>query len=180
MFPQTQILDEQSITSRIAGDFCKIFNDEMHSLYLLAFLLTADKDKAEECYLGGLRECVERIGVWVGRPRFWARRAVVSHAVRMIRPIPGKDASWLSIADLPAYSTPNSPFEVIVRLSAFERFVFVMSILEGQPDEDCQNLLGCSRQAVVTGRKAAMRFFVTANANQHAQDATHVWPTLLN
>jgi hypothetical protein len=34
----------------------------------------------------------------------------------------------------------------------FERFVFVMSILEGQSDEECATLLRCSRRDVMMVR----------------------------
>jgi hypothetical protein len=36
----------------------------------------------------------------------------------------------------------------ILRLEHFERFVFVMSVLEKYSDQDCSVLLGCSRQDV--------------------------------
>ena len=62
MLAQLQNVDETVIQYATATDFCKIFTEEMHSLYLLSFLLTADKDKAEQCFIGALGECVE--GNW--------------------------------------------------------------------------------------------------------------------
>ena len=32
-------------------DFCRIFNEETDSLYQLSFLLTADRDKAQQCFV---------------------------------------------------------------------------------------------------------------------------------
>jgi len=37
---------------------------------------------------------------------------------------------------------------MLVALADFERFVFVMSVLEGYSDQDCSVLLGCSEQDV--------------------------------
>jgi hypothetical protein len=55
----------------------------------------------------------------------------------------------------------------VAALSAFERFVFVMSVLEKQSDEDCSMLLGCSRRDVMIARELA--FKRPAN-NDHGYD----------
>lgn len=44
----------------------------------------------------------------------------------------------------------------ILRLEHFERFVFVMSVLEKYSDQDCSVLLGCSRQDVGETRMQAL------------------------
>jgi hypothetical protein len=46
MLAQLQSGDEMVIRYATVTDFCQISTEEMHSLYLLSFLLTADKDKA--------------------------------------------------------------------------------------------------------------------------------------
>jgi hypothetical protein len=89
------MVDETVAASPTATDYYRIFAEEMETLYLLAFLLAADGDKAEQCFVCALGECVGRIGVFMKRARSWARRAVVEHAVRMIRPVPEVDASGL-------------------------------------------------------------------------------------
>jgi hypothetical protein len=48
----------------------------MHSLNVLSLLLTADKDKAEECFVCAMGECVEGIVVFMEWAHLWARRAV--------------------------------------------------------------------------------------------------------
>jgi len=37
----------------VAGDFCRIFAEGMSGIYLLSFLLTGDRVKAEECFVSG-------------------------------------------------------------------------------------------------------------------------------
>jgi hypothetical protein len=182
MLAQMQEVDERGTTYATATDYCEIFAEEMHSLYLLAFLLTADKDKAEQCFIGGLGECVERIGVFMEWARSWARRAIIKNAIRISRPTPedSGNGAFISVRWSVTAGTSN-PFGAIVSLCAFERFVFVMSVLEGQSDEDCQSLLRCSRQEVVIAREVAIRLLAAANPGyEHTQEGMYTWPGLLN
>ena len=83
--------------------------EEMDSLYLLAFLLTADKDKAEQCFVGGLGDCVERIGVFMEWARSSARLALVKHAIRMIRPAAEEGKGFFVSAKWPTTSGTSNP-----------------------------------------------------------------------
>jgi hypothetical protein len=75
----------------------------------------------------------------------------------------------------------RNPFAFIVSLRAFERFVFVLSVLEGQSDEDCQSLLRCTRQELVMARKSALKHFEEVNLGyERNQEAISIWPRLLN
>src|SRR5580658_7588834 len=51
------VVDERAISYATVADFFKTFTDEMHSLNVLSLLLTADKDKAEECFVCAMGEC---------------------------------------------------------------------------------------------------------------------------
>ena len=44
----------------------------------------------------------------------------------------------------------------ILKLDVLERFVFVMSVLEGYSSQDCSILLGCSRKVIVDARARAL------------------------
>lgn len=155
MLPQVLIEDDRVTKYAGGADYCRIFEEQMHSLYLLAFLLTADAEKAEKCFVDGLAECVEGSAVCIEGPHSWARRSIIMHAIQMIKPVQGQGASGFSISDAPPTSGRIDPFAAIVSLCAFERFVFVMSILEGHPVEECQSILRCSRQDVEIARKVA-------------------------
>ena len=65
----------------------------------------------------------------------------------------------LSFVSLNGVSISGSynPMEAIVALGAFERFVFVMSVLERQSVEDCSTLLNCSRREVMIARELALK-----------------------
>jgi DNA-directed RNA polymerase specialized sigma24 family protein len=167
MLEPMHVFDERTATNILA--------EEMRSLYLFSFLLTADTATAEQCYLQGLGECVEGISVFMDWMHSWARRTILKHAVRMIRPAPEKTNNW-SLISLKGPTTleRNSFFAAIVALSAFERFVFVMSVLEKQSDEDCSMLLGCSRRDVMIARELALqRLANTGYGYDHSPWAAH-------
>jgi hypothetical protein len=151
-------VEERATPCPTVADFLRAFNEEMHSLYLLSFLLTADHDKAEQCLVFAMGECVEEIGVFMDWARSWTRAAVVKHAIQMIKPAP-EHTDYVSFTSLKRSATPteNNPFAGILLLDAFERFIFVMSILEEQSDEECAILLSCSRYDVMMARLLALR-----------------------
>ena len=181
MLAPIEISDERTTTYATAADFCEIFTEEMHSLYLLAFLLTADNDKAEQCFVNGLGECEEGMSVFMEWARSWARRAILKHAIRMIMPA-RRNADSLSFISLKVAATAgrNNLFAAIVALRAFERFVFVMSVLERQSDEDCSSLLGCSRRDIIIARTLAIECLASTDAgrDQPGEEALLAWQTI--
>jgi hypothetical protein len=158
MLASTHIIDERATRYTTGTDFCKIFTEEMKGLYLLAFLLTADSVRAEQCFVCGLGECVEGAGAFMDWAHSWARRTIIKQAIRMIMPAP-EHVDRVSFVSLNEASTSGkyNPMDAIIALSAFERFVFVLSILESQPDEDCAALLKCSRRDIMIAREVAFR-----------------------
>ena len=44
----------------------------------------------------------------------------------------------------------------VLRLEPFERFVYVMSVLERYSDPDCSVILGCARRDVIAARIRAL------------------------
>lgn len=54
--------------------------------------------------------------------------------------------------------TPETGYAIdsILGLKDFERFVFLMSVLEKYPDHDCSVLLGCARQDIAETRIRAL------------------------
>ena len=151
------MLEPMHFVNEIGTSYANLI-EEMQSLYLLSFLLTADHDKAEQCLVSAIGECREGIGVSMDWPRFWTRRAVIKHAIQLIMPAPehADDVSRISLKE-PARWADNIPFAPVLLLGAFERFVFVISILEGQSDEECAILLRCSRRDVMMARMLSLQ-----------------------
>src|SRR5258708_21594373 len=126
MLQPMQSVDERATPYATVADFFATFNEEMHSLYLLAFLLTADHDKAEQCLASAMGECEEWIGVFTDWAHSWSRRAVLKRAIQMIMPVP-EHVEKVSISPLKTAATSredNNPFPAILLLDPFDRFVF--------------------------------------------------------
>jgi hypothetical protein len=145
-------------------DFRKLFTEDVHGLHLLSFLLTADHEKAERCFVAGLDECVDGDSVFKEWARPWAQRMIVRNAVQMISPYPGAARStactFCSVgkANLAEIALEDGPFARVLALDNFERFVYVLSVLEGYPIQDCASLLGASQQAVEETRVRALQY----------------------
>jgi len=145
------------------SDFCRIYVEQMNSLYLLSLLLTADPQKAEQCFLSGFDDSVSNKSVFKERAHLWARRSIILGAIRLLCPRPndGNDLHEARLSPLigkvPAEARAYPNFARVVGLNSFERFVFIMSILEKYSAQECSLLLGCFRRDVISARTAAIR-----------------------
>ncbi|MGA8428425.1 MAG: hypothetical protein WB729_01290 [Candidatus Sulfotelmatobacter sp.] len=155
--PETkQITKPTPYASR--DDFRQVFDEDMNSLYLLSFLLTADREKAEQCFVSGVEDAVEGNPVFKDWARSWARRVIILNAVRAINPWPREEeengrASAATVSSNGKTSTAEQVgIAAILALEPFERFVYVMTVLERYSDQDCSLLLGCARRDVVAAR----------------------------
>ncbi len=67
-------------------DFYKVFTEDVEGLYLLSYMLMADHEKAERCFVGGLEDSVNGNSVYKQWARSWARRRIIQCAIRTIAP----------------------------------------------------------------------------------------------
>ncbi|RZU42178.1 hypothetical protein [Edaphobacter modestus] len=173
------ICDERTTTHATGTDVWNILTDEMNSLYLLSFLLTADLDKAGQCFFSGMGECAEEIGAFMAWAQARARRTIVQHAIWMIMPAPERTDEFPFVPlKRSAVSGEANLFGSILRLNAFERFVYVMSVLEKQSDDTCSTLLRCSRRDVMIARALAIeRLANTYNPYDPPVEALGAWQT---
>jgi DNA-directed RNA polymerase specialized sigma24 family protein len=141
-----------------SGDFCRIFDKEIDSLYRLSFLLTADCDKAERCFISGLEDSVKGSPVFKEWARSWARRAIIHNAMRIINPHLMEENTPSNVnRSGKTLVEEQAEIAAILELAPFERFVFVISVLEHYSDHECSILLGCSRRNVIAARIRALQ-----------------------
>ena len=156
-----------------SDDFRRVFDQDMNSLYLLSFLLTADREKAEQCFVSGLEDAVEGNPVFREWARSWARRVIIVNAVRAINPRPMEENGRSSSATVSSNgkTPPVEQVEIaaVLALEPFERFVYVMTVLERYSDQDCSLLLGCARQDVVAARARAFEQIGSSTASRPRQ-----------
>jgi hypothetical protein len=139
-----------------AADFCRIFEDSMDDLYLLSLLLTADHDLAGKCFAAGLETAKGSNPVFKEWAESWARRTIIANAIRIIGPrVDGASDHVGDIKGLPA------ELDAVARLRTFDRFVFVISVLEGYAERDCRLLLDCSGTDISRARTRALQHLST-------------------
>jgi DNA-directed RNA polymerase specialized sigma24 family protein len=144
-----------------AADFEQIFTEDMRGLYLLSFLLTGDRDQAEECFVAGIEESTKGNKVFKEWARSWARRTIIQSAIRLIAPgqrsgsVPRNPDAARAMDFLPL--ALQAEVCAILELAPLERFVFVMSALERYSDHDCSILLGCVQRDIIAARARALQ-----------------------
>jgi hypothetical protein len=156
-----------------SDDFRRVFSEDMNSLYLLSFLLTADREKAEQCFVSGLEDAVDGNPVFQEWARSWARRVIIVNAVRAINPQPIEENARSSSATVSTNgrTPPVQPAEIaaVLALEPFERFVYVITVLERYSDQDCSLLLGCARRDVAAARARAFEEIGSARVSPSGQ-----------
>lgn len=155
-----QIANERDMQYATSTDFCQIFHQDMNSLHLLSLLLTGDHDKAEQCFVEGLENALGRNRVFKEWARSWTRRVIVQNALRMINPRPDQRNGFNSVSINSKHGTrpaERQELAAVLHLQPFDRFVFVMSVLEGYSDHDCSVLLSCARRDVLAARVRALQ-----------------------
>ena len=148
-------------------DFIQVFHEDMNGLYQLSFLLTADHEKAERCLVAGIEDCVKENRVFREWARSWAKRIIVANAIRELKPTPSfpsspPSATVFSHREQASDSGGHFDLETVLRLEDFERFVFVMSVLESYSHHECALLLGCSVLEIRQGRLHALEELASA------------------
>jgi len=139
-----------------AGDFCRIFKQEQSSLYLLAFLLTANHQHAEQCLVAGIEDSGTENVVFREWARAWTKRTLIKNALQRVFFVNDganqKRERWNEIG-----SEDRDLIDAVAGLPLRERFVFVMSVLERYSDRDCSLLLDCKLEDVRQAREQALQ-----------------------
>jgi len=113
-----------------------------------------------QAFVAGVEESVGANGVFRDWAQAWAKRAIVKNAIRALQPRPAVDPSANGHRrDVhPIRPTdPQMPARWVLSLPTFERFVFVMSVLERYSDCASALLLGCSLRDLRDARIRALR-----------------------
>jgi DNA-directed RNA polymerase specialized sigma24 family protein len=140
------------------SDFCAIFTEQLERLYLLGLILTGDQPTAEQCFLATFEMCAEGSPVFKHSASSWSRRSVIKNAIRIASPAPSVESLPDSTGN---HSQLNSvsvaSLKGVQELPSFERFVFVISVLERYSDAECSALLNCAVTDILPARIRAMQ-----------------------
>jgi len=132
-------------------DFLRTFDEDLHGLYQLSFLLAGDHQMAERCFVAGIESCVKANWVFRERTRAWAKRMIVENAIVELNPRRQRSNSSTLLSTVLSHDQESSghfDLYAMLGLADFERFVFVLCVLERYRVHECALLLGCSASEV--------------------------------
>lgn len=142
-------------------DFRRVFLENMDSIYQLCFLLTSDPDRAEQCFITSFDDCIRSHQVFREWAHPRAKRMLVQNATRAVQSRPTRAESSSPTNGFPHESLRTAKdacvnFVRVLSLQDFERFIFVLSVLEQYSDPDCAFLLGCFVEDIRNARMRAV------------------------
>jgi DNA-directed RNA polymerase specialized sigma24 family protein len=151
-------------------DFRKLFTEEADNLYLLALLLTGDEAQAEQTFVAGLEDAVNSNRVFRDWAHSWAKGTIIKNAISTVRPHPnGADCSPRMSSgakkEFPTIADMHAEIVCVLALKDFERFVFVMAVLEGYSEKKCSLLLDCALVDVHDARIRALQQVAAARTS---------------
>ena len=151
---QSRRASERATEYATCKDFQQIFREDMAGLHLLAYLLTADQAKAEQCFVAGLEDSIHGNPVFKQWARAWSKRAIIQNAIKAMVPFSATESAE------PVPFEPNGQQSALISMvlhwSVFERFVFVMSVLEGYAVRECAALLACTDHEVLAAKSRVL------------------------
>ena len=144
-----------------SDDFRRLFTEGLAGVHLLSYLLTGNREKAEQCFVAGIEDLAKSNSVFKEWARSWTRRAIVQNATRIMAPRPNHAARTIGSPELKdklqGTQEQDPKIAAVLVLDDFERFVFVLSVLERYSDQDCSFLLTCSQEDVRVARIRALQ-----------------------
>jgi DNA-directed RNA polymerase specialized sigma24 family protein len=138
-------------------DFQRIFSEDMVGLHRLAFLLTANEAMAEQCFVAGLEDSIHGNPVFRQWARAWSKRAIIQNAIKTMTPTPARRGAEQRKAASQIGSDLENVAAIVAAWEPFERFVFVMAVLEGYSPRECSALLACPVQDVIDAKSLALQ-----------------------
>jgi hypothetical protein len=140
------------------ADFCDLLKNDTKSLYLLAFLLTANHQESEQCFVWAVEESFKEQAVFKEGARSWLKRRLIKNAIEIVWRASDRNGQKRDLwGGGQREAQRECEIDIVTKLAAFERFVFVISILERYSNWDCSLLLGCNMNKVTQARMRALR-----------------------
>jgi DNA-directed RNA polymerase specialized sigma24 family protein len=163
------------------SDFCAIFRNHLDHLYLLALILAGDELIAEKCFLAAFDSCAQESRVFRESALSWSRRSVIKNEIRIVWPASGNSSRHFLAAKRNSLDLDeDASLNCLQDLPAFDRFVFVMSVLERYSDRECALLLGCSYADILPARIRAFQQISTREKRNFPSHSSGTQPYLVD
>src|SRR5260370_9229265 len=144
-------------------DFCEVFRTNTTQLYLLAFLLTANHHEAGECFVGAMDKALAGRNVFKGWEESWSKRCLIEHAIGAIILQPGRREARRDVWFQDGEIGFRTFLDAVTQLKSAERFVFVMTELEGYSAKEKALLLHRTLESVHNLRIEALQRLADLN-----------------
>ena len=145
------------------SDFCEVFRRNTTQLYLLAFLLTANHQEAQECFVGAMDNAFAERNVFKGWEESWSKRCLIEHAIGAIIFQPGRREARRDVWFQDGEIGFRTFLDAVTQLKSAERFVFVMTELEGYSAKETALLLHRTLESVHNLRIEALQRLAELN-----------------
>jgi len=156
--PNQQKMAKSNVGYAKPSDFCEIFKNDTKPLYLLAFLLTADHQRSERCFLSTLEDASNEQSVFKEFAASWVRRKLIENAIKVVSPASGQSNEKRDLWDTRPSETPTEcAVDTVTKLNPFHRFVFVMSFVERYSRWECALLLNSRMSNAAQAQMKALR-----------------------
>ena len=177
MLSQVQDQRELNAGDTALGDECQFLVSHMETYYSLGLLLTGSEEDAETCFVLALdtwsKAAKNQYPLAQRVAHKSVKRAIVESAIQICDPVFDRvaDESELDISSEKSARNRSPWFGCILQLENFERFVFVLSVLESYSDRECADLLHCQPEEIAESRVRALYSLSAAWRNWHSYDA---------
>jgi len=139
------------------ADFCDAFRNDTKHLYLLAFLLTANHEESEQCFLSAVEEAFKEPAVFKEWVRSWIKRRLIENAIKIVSPaLAGNGQRRELWSSGQREAQRECEIDSVTKLAALERFVFVMSILERYSNWDLRSVDGMQHEPSSTSANESL------------------------
>jgi hypothetical protein len=105
------------------ADFCDVLNTKTKPLYLLAFLLTANHNESEQCFVLTVEEAFKEQSVFREWARSWVKRRLVENAIKIVLPVSVRNSRERELWGAERRETRRG-YEIDT-VAPLERFVFL-------------------------------------------------------
>ena len=112
----------------------------------------------EQCFVLTVEEAFKEETVFKEWARSCVRRRIIENAIGIVSPASGRNVQERDPWSAGQHAKQRAcEIDTVTQLDPFERFVFVMSILERLSNWDCSLFLGCSMTKIAQARMKALR-----------------------
>lgn len=163
MSTATYLMQRMELETATTLDIQTYLATVMSDLFCLALLLNADADRAQDCVVRSIRECLENNDIAKQSLPVWVREVVVRNGIELVKevmstsvPRAARESGQLAVQSSQPFIGTTDYSAGILELTDFDRLVYVICIVEHCTTDRCALLLGALPQEIRDARDRAL------------------------